>query len=75
MQRLCSSIASWESISTLWAGWIGKSPHDHFYFGEYNSYGPGASSGERADFSHQITESEAAEYTVENVLKGWKPGL
>ena len=57
-----------------WMDW--KKPHDHFYFGEYNSYGPGASSsGERADFSHQITESEAAEYTVENVLKGWKPGL
>lgn len=56
-----------------WKDW--NKPHDHFYYGEYNSYGPGASPKTRADFSCQLTEAEAAEYTVENVLKGWKPGL
>lgn len=54
-----------------WNDW--KKPHDHFYYGEYNSYGPGASPETRADFSHQLTEEEAAEYTIENVLKGWMP--
>ena len=27
----------------------------------------------RADFSHQLTDAEAAEYTVERVMKGWEP--
>lgn len=55
-----------------WMDW-GK-PHGHFYYGEYDSYGPGASPETRADFSHQLTAAEAAEYTMENVLKDWKPG-
>ena len=54
-----------------WNDW--QKPHGHFYYGEYASYGPGASPETRADFSHQLTEEEAAEYTLENVLKGWKP--
>ena len=54
-----------------WQDW--KKPHGHFYYGEYNSYGPGASPTTRADFSHQLTEKEAMEYTVERVMKGWKP--
>ena len=54
-----------------WNDW--QKPHGHFYYGEYASYGPGASPETRADFSHQLTEEEAAEYTLENVLKGWTP--
>ena len=54
-----------------WQDW--KKPHDHFYYGEYNSYGAGASPATRADFSHQLTDAEAAEYTVERVMKGWEP--
>lgn len=54
-----------------WNDW--KKPHGHFYYGEYKSYGPGASTKTRADFSHQLTDEEAAKYTVENVLQGWRP--
>lgn len=56
------------------AGWMdwGK-PHGHFYYGEYDSFGPGASPDTRADFSHQLTAEEAAAYTMENVLKEWRP--
>ena len=54
-----------------WADW-GK-PHGHFYYGEYCSKGPGASPETRADFSCQLTDAEAAEYTVEKVLDGWMP--
>lgn len=54
-----------------WQDW-GKT-HGHFYYGEYQSYGPGASPETRADFSHQLTDEEAAEYTLENVLQGWIP--
>ncbi|MCM1057553.1 MAG: pectinesterase family protein [Firmicutes bacterium] len=55
-----------------WADW-GK-PHGHFYYGEYRSTGPGASPETRADFSCQLTDAEAAEYTMEKVLDGWTPG-
>lgn len=54
-----------------WSDW--NKPHDHFYYGEYHSRGPGASPAGRADFSHQLTDQEAAKYTIENVLDGWLP--
>lgn len=54
-----------------WNDW-GK-PHGHFYYGEYDSYGPGANPDTRADFSHQLTKEEAAEYTLDRVLQGWRP--
>ncbi len=54
-----------------WHDW--NKPHGHFYYGEYQSYGPGSAPEMRADFSHQLTEAEAAEYTLEKVLKGWVP--
>lgn len=54
-----------------WTDW-GKT-HGHFYYGEYASYGPGASPETRADFSHQLTDDEAAGYTMENVLGDWTP--
>lgn len=55
-----------------WKDW--NKPHGHFYYGEYDSCGPGADTAARADFSHQLTEKESEEYTMENVLKDWKPG-
>lgn len=54
-----------------WKDW-GK-PHGHFYYGEYGCYGPGAVTDQRVDFSHQLTEKEAAEYTREQVLGNWVP--
>lgn len=54
-----------------WADW--QKPHDHFFYAEYDSYGPGANPEKRADFSHQLTADEAAEYSIENVLQGWNP--
>lgn len=54
-----------------WHDW-GKT-HGNFYYGEYASTGPGASPETRAPFSHQLTEEEAGEYTMDRVLEGWKP--
>lgn len=54
-----------------WHDWGKK--HGNFYYGEYASFGPGASPGTRAPFSHQLTRREAEEYTVERVLEGWNP--
>lgn len=54
-----------------WHDW-GKT-HGNFYYGEYASTGPGASPETRADFSRQLTDEEAQEYTVDKVLEGWNP--
>lgn len=57
-----------------WNDW--KKPHGLFYYGEYDSYGPGASPDTRADFSHQLTAAEASLLTPEHVLAGpdgWRP--
>lgn len=56
-----------------WKDW--NKPHGHFYFAEYHSAGPGAGPETRADFSCQMTDADRADYTVEKILKGWKPGL
>lgn len=54
------------------AGWMdwGK-PHGHFYYGEYRSTGAGAAPDKRADFSHQLTDEEAQQYKIEQVLGSW----
>ncbi|MCM1112159.1 MAG: pectinesterase family protein [Muribaculum sp.] len=54
-----------------WKDW--NKPHGHFFYAEYDSTGPGAAPDQRADFSHQLTEAQAAEYTMDKVLGGWKP--
>ncbi len=55
-----------------WNDW--NKTHGHFYYAEYDSYGPGAYAANRADFSHRLTEEEAKAYAMENVLQGWIPG-
>ena len=54
-----------------WQDW--NKDHTHFFYAEYRSTGPGANPQGRADFSHQLTEAQAAEYTVARVLDGWVP--
>lgn len=54
-----------------WKDW--NKPHDHFYYAEYNSTGPGANADARADFSHQLNEADVAAYTIPNVFDGWMP--
>lgn len=54
-----------------WDDW-GKE-HGHFFYAEYKSYGPGADPENRAGFSRQLTDDEAAEYTAPRILKGWNP--
>ncbi len=57
-----------------WNDW--NKPHGHFYYGEYLSTGAGANPEKRADFSHQLTEKEAGNYSITNVISkpdGWNP--
>jgi len=46
------------------------------YYAEYKSTGPGANPKARAAWSHQLTDKEAKEYTLENIFGGrdtWNP--
>lgn len=56
-----------------WNDW--DKTHGHFFYAEYHSTGAGAAPESRADFSHQLTEEEAKEYTMETVFSGWVPKL
>jgi pectin methylesterase-like acyl-CoA thioesterase len=41
-------------------------------FYEYNNHGPGAIE-EETNSRRFLTDEEASEWTIENVLKGWNP--
>ena len=46
------------------------------YYAEYKSTGAGANPKARVAWSHQLTDKEAKEYTLENIFGGrdtWKP--
>jgi pectinesterase len=46
------------------------------YYAEYKSTGPGANPKARVAWSHQLTDKEAKEYTLENIFGGresWSP--
>jgi len=59
-----------------WHNWGDEAREKTARYYEYNSKGSGANIDARVKWSKQLTEDEAAEYTVENVLKGddgWNP--
>lgn len=49
--------------------WNKKESHDTCYYAEYKCFGEGYKPNLRPDYIHQLTDSEALEYTKENVLK------
>lgn len=50
-----------------WHNWSKPHAEKTAFYAEYNSKGPGASKN-RVAWSHQLSNSEAAKYTVENLL-------
>lgn len=50
--------------------WNKPDSHDTIFYAEYHCSGPGYTPDKRASFVRQLTDREAAQYTVENVLKG-----
>lgn len=53
-----------------WHDWGKEEAHTQTFYAEYNNFGPGASPETRVEWSHQLTDEEAALYTKENIL--WK---
>ncbi len=57
------------------AGWspMGQNTLATARFSEHETSGPGAKPAKRAPESKQLTDGEAAAYTVENILAPWQP--
>jgi pectinesterase len=54
-----------------WDNWRNPENEKTAYYAEYESRGPGAASGRRAAWSHQLSAKEAQQYTIENILGQW----
>ena len=58
------------------AGWTNWNQTDYYKmarYAEYQNYGPGASVSSRVSWSKQLTDTEASNITLKNVLRGWDP--
>ncbi len=51
-----------------WANWKGTNRNQTAYYAEYQNTGKGANTSQRVAWSHQLTDQEAAKYTIENIL-------
>ena len=56
-----------------WHNWGKVENEATAYYAEYNNKGEGAATDKRVPWSHVLTDNEAKEYTMENILKSWKP--
>ena len=52
-----------------WSVWNRNNNHETAYYAEYKSTGPAAKPESRLPWTHQLTDEEAAEYTIENIFK------
>jgi pectinesterase len=58
-----------------WNNWGKESNEETAYYAEYKSVGKGADPKNRVNWSHQLTDNEYKDYILENVFRGWDPGL
>jgi pectinesterase len=54
-----------------WDNWRNPANEQTAYYAEYESRGAGASVVGRVSWCHQLTDSEAKKYTVQNILGEW----
>ena len=56
-----------------WDNWKNPENEKTARYAEYKNTGPGAGISGRVSWSHQLTDAEAAKFTMENILAGWDP--
>jgi pectinesterase len=59
-----------------WSEWGGNENHKSARYVEYQNMGPGSDPSKHPDWTHRLTDEEAKQYTVENILGGsdhWNP--
>ena len=57
-----------------WHNWNTTEPSKTAFYAEYKNTGPGYQPESRVGWSHQLTDAEAKEYTVDKIFGDWKPG-
>jgi pectinesterase len=63
-------------VAQGWDNWRNPENEKTAFFAEYKSTGPGANPTGRVSWSHQLTNAEAKNYTINNILSGkdgWDP--
>jgi len=57
-----------------WSNWHDTDRYKFAFYAEYHNTGAGANTNQRVAWSHQLTDEQAAIYTVENILgfNNWK---
>lgn len=56
-----------------WHNWDDPDKEETAFYAEYRNDGPGFTPEERVEWSHQLTDHEAADYALETVFDGWDP--
>lgn len=56
-----------------WHNWSDPANEASAFYAEYKSTGEGANTAYRVSWSRQLTETEAARYTYENMFGAWDP--
>lgn len=56
-----------------WNNWGKESNEKTAFYAEYKSTGLGANAKARIPWSHQLTEKELADYSLDKILNGWNP--
>jgi pectinesterase len=56
-----------------WSNWDKTTRDKTACYGEYQNYGPGASTGNRVSWSYQLTPKQASQYTINNILSPAPP--
>lgn len=56
-----------------WNNWGNIQNENTAYYAEYKNSGPGATTAKRVSWPHQLTDEEAKDYTLKNILGDWDP--
>ncbi len=56
-----------------WDNWKNPENEKTVRYSEYKNTGAGADTTGRVSWSHQLTDTEVQQYTMENILGGWQP--
>lgn len=54
-----------------WHNWDNTEAESTVFYAEYKNSGPGANIEKRVSWSRQLSDEEAANYTIENILGDW----
>jgi len=54
-----------------WKEWSNKGNESTAFYAEFKNTGEGSNTKDRISWSHQLSDMEAENYTIENILGSW----